>query len=181
MKNHEAQLKCTWTNGIIWAVIATALGLVCRYLLIYFCLPTEITLTIRGVEMVVMYTTDFYNACMVLLMSCIAIPVFAYLFMYYRYMKIAGAHPADLHAVATGRYGRPWIPALIIQLVLTVLWTAVGVFSIAGFLEMYNGMSVNDRISIEVFLVMMLMVMVFDLLLFFIGKILFKPDLVQKN
>lgn len=181
MKNQDTQLKCTWTNGIIWAVITLVLGSVFRFALVYICLPAQKVLKIGGQEVTVNFTSEFYNLSMTLMLACVVIPVVAFLFMYFRYMKIASAHPADLHAVAVGRYGRPWIPAMIIQTVLTIAWAVIGAICIATGWTAGFGLTMNDRIDIEAFLVMVLIALVFDLLLFFVGKLKFKPDLVQKN
>lgn len=180
MKTHDTQLKCTWTNGIIWAVITAIAGGLFRNLIVYFCIVDQLTLEIGGQAVTVFFTSEFYSGCWTLIMGCIFIPLVAYLFMYWRYMKIAGTHPTDLHAVAKGDHGRPWIAALLIQIVLTIVWAVIGAIFIKTAYTT-GAMTVNDRVDIEAFLVLMGFVLVFDLLLFFIGKLLFKPDLVQKN
>lgn len=180
-KRQDTQLKCTWTNGLIWSAITIALAAVCRYLLIWYCVPAQTIWVFNGVETVINFTSDFYNQCMVLLMGCIVIPVLTYLLMYRGYMKLAGKNPSDLHLVATDKVGKPWIFALALQIILTVVWSIIGSFLIYLGMETGRGFSMNDRIDIEVFLVMMVVVLVVDIILFVLGKLLFKPDLVQRN
>ena len=71
---------------------------------------------------------------------------------------------------------------MIVQIVLSLAWMAVGALFI--FLDMetaLSSLSLNDRYDIRQFLVMMLIVLVLDLPMFYLGKRLFKPDLVQIN
>lgn len=182
MKNRNVSLKCTWKNAVIWSVVTAVAGLLYRYAVLWFCVPAQMVVNDGGVETIINFTSDYFTMCMTLLLPCVFIPIGAYLLMYHGYMRIAGENPSDLHAVAIGRYGRPWIGALIVQIVLSLAWMAVGALFI--FLDMetaLNSLSLNDRHDIRQFLMMMLIVLVLDLPMFYLGKRLFKPDLVQIN
>lgn len=171
MKNNDTELKCTWTNGLIWAAITAVAALGIRYALWYF----------------IMWQGDtniFFDAfatlsCWLTMVTAI-FPVIYYLLSYRGYMRLAAHNPANLHGVAEGKYGRPWVLHLILLLVTDAAWTLASLVTVSLALGMDLSM-VNDATAVMTLAALCGIGLALDVILFGLGNKLFKPDLVQNN
>ena len=178
------KLKCTWTNGIIWSAITLVAGIALRWLPWNFL----INLYVRPDNDDYLFSGDLVWTCFGLLCVGAVFAVAMYLMSYAGYMKKAGNYPSDLHGVAHGKYGTPWIAPMIIMLVLDVIWTVVGTIvaavvddRLSGFMYMFSKTFDPDGRAVLLILVVFLVGILVNVLMFFLGNRFFKPDLVQKN
>lgn len=178
------KLKCTWTNGLIWSAITLVAGIGLRWLPWNFL----INLYIRPDNDDYLFTSQLVWTCFGMLCVSAVFAVLMYLVMYRGYMKLAGNYPADLHAVARGKIGKPWILPLIVMLVLDMIWTVVSTLILAniddrmsGFGYLFSKTFDPDGRAVGLILIVFAISVLINVLMFFLGKRFFKPDLVQKN
>lgn len=166
----DATLKCSWKNGIIWAVLTSVAAGVLHYFMWW--------LTIGPLPETIASDNVYFMTRNLLIVSFL-LPALMYLLMYHGYMRIAGRNPYDLAAVARDRHGKPAVLPLIALLVLELLWT---VAAAAGVYFAY-AISINgeDFVIIERFLTASAGNLAVDVILFLTGKRFFKPNQVQAN
>ncbi len=172
MSRNSAELKCTWTNGLIWAAIMSVAAVALRYVLWFF-------LIWKGDTSV--FTDAFCGSSLPLLIASFALAVIMYLIMYRGYMKLAASHPEDLHGVAIDRYGKPALLPLILLAVLEVLWIVVCVVIVWISCQINIFVYENDMTVIITFVALHLVNLLVDLSLCLMGKRFFKPNLVQRS
>lgn len=170
MRSNNTQLKCTWTNGLIWGGILTVVSLAVRFALWYFVFYWDAK----------NYTNEFCDMTRPLMLVPVVIPLLMHLISYRGYMNLAANHPSNLHGVAHGSYGKPWILPMILQLILEIVWIIVCAVIVSISNEM-DLMLDADRMIMIVFVALNVVSLVVDLVLFLLGNRLFKPDLVQSN
>lgn len=171
MKRNDAGLKCTWTNGLIWLIVTCIAAFGIRALLWYF-------LIFLGDADV--YFDAFCFGVVPYLMVSAVFPVLFFFFTYRGYMKIAAKHPDDLHGVAHGLHGKPWIVPLILLIVCELVWVAVST-TVVVFGYMLDFMNEYDLLCFSVFLELSGIHFVVDLVLFLVGTFIFQPNLVRYN
>ena len=180
MAKSNATLKCSWVTGIIYAVVIAVVAAVVIYVGLYYAMPYEmVVFNAYDQAISVQFTADFYSRSMQLMMVSVIFPVIAYLFTYFRYTQLVGVHPEEKEQVKKGTYGRPWILALILQMVFTLVWGLVSV----GMISMGLGLRLDlfaDMILIRQFCLVYGIAMVVDVALLLIGKQFFKPVEVQR-
>lgn len=167
----NAQLKCTWTNCIIWSGISVVLGLGLRILLWY--------LVVYLGDSAVYFDEFCYGILWMLVLSSV-FPVICYIPGYKGYMNRAAIHPDDLYGVAHGQYGHPWIGLLIVLIALDVIWLIVS----GG--NVYLGFALElameaDSICLFTYLGLSVGNMLINIILFCLGALIFQPNLVRKN
>lgn len=167
----NAQLKCTWTNCMIWSGISVVLGLGLRILLWY--------LVVYLGDSAVYFDEFCYGILWMLVLSAV-FPVICYIPAYKGYMNRAAIHPDDLYGVAHGQYGRPWILPLIVLIALDVIWLIVSGGSV------YLGFALElameaDSICFFTYLGLSVGNMLINIILFCLGALIFQPNLVRKN
>lgn len=171
MKNLDTELKCTWTNGLIWAAITAVAAAGIRYMLWYFVMW-------QGDPNI--YFDQFaIISCWVLLVAAV-FPILFFLLSYRGYMRRAAKHPEDLHGVAHGTYGKSW------RLQLGLLIAANAVWMIAGLITVSLALGLDLTMEADATAVMTLAALfgigiALDVALFGIGNRLFKPDLVRNH
>lgn len=166
MANQNTTLKCSWKNGIIWAVITAAAAGGLHWLMWY--------LTVGGLSQAEA-PDEIYYMTQTLLIASFFLPVVAYLIMYKWYMSLAGHNPHQLAAVA--RNGKPALWMMILLAVLEILWILVTTVVVYVFFQIDMG----DMLVIEMYLMASGGCLVVDFVLFLLGKRFFKPDRVQEN
>lgn len=169
MHENDATLKSSWTNGIIWAAIMAVLAVALRYILWY----NKIWMGDTDV-----FSDAFCTNSMALLCVTVLIPVILSLISYKGYMNLAAHNPSKLHLVAQGAFGRPWILALILTLVLEVIWNVVCVviLVIACSLDLAYA---EDMTVIMTFCAINGVGLAVDVVLFLVGNYFFKPNTVM--
>ena len=180
MAKSNATLKCSWVTGVIYAVVIAVVAAVVIYEGLCYAMPYEMVVFDAYDQAVsVQFTDDFYNRSMPLMMVSVIFPVLSYLFTYFRYTQLVGVHPEEKEQVKKGTYGRPWILALVLQLVLMLVWGAVSV----SMISMGLGLRLDlfaDKIMIRQFCLVYGIATVVDAALLLLGKQFFKPTEVQR-
>lgn len=171
MKNQNTDLKCTWTNGLIWAVITAVAALGIRYALWYFVMW-------QGDPKI--YFDEFASLACALMLVATIFPILFYLLSYWGYMRLAAVHPEDLRGVAMGKHGKPWVPQLILLLVTDFVWTVACLITVSIALGMDLSMR-NDMTAVMTLCFLNAGGWVLDLVLFILGNKLLLPDLVNNN
>ncbi len=172
MSNHSTELKCTWTNALIWALVGTAVSVLIRFVM-WFMMVWQGDTSI--------FSDFFCYASLPMLLASALIPVIFYMVMYRKYMKLAAGHPEDLHGVAIGRHGKPLILPLILMIVFAILWilvTTVIVIISSGLSVFLNP---DDMFVTQTFLILSAVNLVLDVVVMLLGNRFFKPNLVQRN
>lgn len=166
----DATFKCSWKNGIIWAVLASVAAVALHCVMWWLTIgPLPETIA----------SDNVYYMTRTLLVASFLLPALMYLLMYHGYTRIAGRNPYDLAAVARDRHGKPAILPLIVLLVLELLWTAVAAVGVYfAYAISING---EDFVVIECLLTASAGNLVADVILFLLGKRFFKPNQVQAN
>lgn len=167
----NAELKCTWTNCLIWSLISLAVGVGLRMLLWYI-------IVFMG-DSGIYFDKFCYGIVWMLLVSAI-FPVLFYIPTYRGYMKRAAIHPDDLYGVAHGKYGRPWILKIILMLLVDALWLIISAIIV------YMGYALDvameaDRICFFTYLGLSGGNIVINIVLFLLGALIFQPNLVSKS
>lgn len=184
------KLKCTWTNGIIWAAITLVAGIALRFLPWNFLITQEPYPGYAHGDGVYLFSDELVWPCFGMLCVSVLFAVAMYLVMYAGYMKLAGNYPADLHGVARGKLGNPWVLPMIIMLVLDLIWAILGIIIVAaiddigvfsGIMYMFSEEVVADGRAMLLLIIVFLTGILFNVPMFLLGKRFFKPDLVQKN
>lgn len=170
-KQQITDLKCTWTNGLIWAVITAAAAAGIRYALWYFVMW-------QGDPDI--YFDEFATLSCWLLLAAAVFPVLFFLLSYRGYMRLAASHPEDLYGVAHGTYAKPWTLQLILLAVADVAWAFASLIIISLSLGL-DLMVENDATAVMTLAALSVAGIVLDVALFGIGNKLFKPDLVRNN
>lgn len=166
MASREGRYESGWKNGLIWTGVMTVLLLIFRWfmwrVLIYMG-DTEI------------FSNDFCDYSLPLLLVSFIIPVAMYLVMYRRYRKAAAEHPNELHRVAHGGFGRPALVPLIWMFVLEAVWfVASGVAIILQF--QLRPSSGDDQTILFTVAILHGLNLALDTALFLLGMRFFKPD-----
>lgn len=126
MATSNATLKCSWKTGIIYTVIIAVIAAAVIWVGLNNAMPYELTVyTADDDPISVLFTDDFYNSSMRLMMVSVIFPVAAYLLMYWRYTVLVGKYPYRKEEVKKGRLGKPWVLPLILQLALMLVWGVV--------------------------------------------------------
>ena len=177
-----AKLKTNWTTGIIFAVAILVLSALAVYGGLYFAMPEELVVYDAFDQAVsVLFTDDLYFTSMDLMMVSALFPVAAYLWMYGWYGNLAGRNPQNKVAIKKGRYGgtRAWVIPGIVLLVLQAVWAAVSWGMVSFSLNLDTALFEDAIMCRQYFLVYGITVVV-ELLLYVMGKLLFKPAIVQQ-
>lgn len=167
----NAQLKCTWTNCMLWSGISLLLGLGLRMLLWYL-------VVFLGDSSV--YFDEFCFGIVWMLLVSAVFPVICYIPTYKGYMNRAAVHPDDLYGVAHGQYGHPWILPLVGLAVLEVVWMGVSATNV------YMGYALDlameaDSVCFFTYLGLCAGNILLDIVFFFLGALIFQPNLVRKS
>lgn len=175
MRREDTQLKCTWTNGLIFSGLCVAVGMGLRALVWWFLVYNQPDAFPDSV-LDVCYTLLGMVAVSLLFL----IPM--YLIMYGTYMRLAGNYPDDLHEVARDKCGaQPALIPAILLIIFDVVWSII--VYVAMNISTFDNTTHNEsHYQAMVFIGILLSVtVVLDVVFFFLGKRFFKPDLVQKN
>ena len=180
MATSNATLKCSWKTGIIYTVIIAVIAAAVIWVGLNNAMPYELTVyTADDDPISVLFTDDFYNSSMRLMMVRVIFPVAAYLLMYWRYTVLVGKYPYRKEEVKKGRLGKPWVLPLILQLALMLVWGVVSWTMISLGL----GLDVTlfaDAIMRRQFVAVYAIAMGLDTALLILGQLFFKPAEVQR-
>ena len=109
----------------------------------------------------------------------ILFPAAAYFGMYGGYVRLAGKMPERKNEIKRGKFGRPWILPLILLVLLMLLWGFTSWIMISTGLMLQTSNPV-DAVMYHRFLLVYGIAMAADLLLYAIGTLLFKPEIIQR-
>lgn len=180
MAKSNATLKCSWMTGVIYAVVIAVVAAIVIYEGLCYAMPYEmVVFNAYDQAISVQFTDDFYNRSMQLMMVSVIFPVLAYLFTYLRYTQLVGVHPEEKEQVKKGRYGRPWILAMILQVVFMLVWGEVSVGMISMGLGL-DGSLFADAVMLRQYWLVYGIATVVDVVLLLLGKQFFKPVEVQR-
>lgn len=180
MAKSNATLKSSWKTGIIYAVVIAVVAAAAIYVGLYYAMPYELIVYDSNDQPIsVLFTDDFYNSSMQLMMVSVIFPVISYLLMYRKYAQLVGEHPHEKEEVKRGKYGRPWILPLVLQLGLMLVWGFVSIAMISLGLGLDSSLFA-DAVMLRQFYMVYGIAVVLDAALFLVGKQLFKPDAVQR-
>ncbi len=177
-----AKLKTNWTTGIIFAVVILVLSVLTVYGGLYFAMPEELVVYDAYDQAIsVLFTDDLYYTSMELLMVSAIFPAGAYLWMYGWYGDLAGKNPQYRAAIRKGRNGgtRAWVVPCIVLLVLQAVWAMVS-WGMISFSLNLDTMLFKDAIMCRQYFLVYGITAVVELLLYVVGKLLFKPGIVQQ-
>ena len=174
MTTTSKKMPTTWTYGIIWTVIMAVAAIVPRYILWFF-------LAWRGDPDV--FSDSFCGTSITLLCISALIGIVMYLLVSYNgYRKLAANNITDLHGVYHGKYGKPYIKALILTAVLEILFFAVGAVLVIIVEELNFFLKADDLTVILTFLMISGISIVADEVLVGLGSKFFKPkEVMQKK
>lgn len=110
---------------------------------------------------------DTKNMILYILLAGALLPIINYLMMYNSYSKKGAHEPMKLRAIAQGQ---SWVLPFAILIIAEVVLVVVMFAGIA----VLDGRFASKAVTCEV------IGMVVDIVLFLIGKMLFKPDMIQK-
>lgn len=166
--HQNANLKSSWTNGIIAAAIILVAGIALRYALWYFQIWMEPDI----------FSDEFCTNSVAILCVTALFPVIFSLISYNGYVNLAARNPAKLHLVARGDFGRPWILSLVLTLVLEIVWNIVCVviLLIACDLDLSYA---EDMQVIMTFVAINGIGLVVDIATFLLGNRFLKPNTVM--
>lgn len=167
----SAELKCTWTNCLIWAFTSPILGAAFRGLAWYF-------VVYLGDANI--YFDEFCYGIIWMLLPSIAFPVICNIPAYRGYMKLADAYKGDLPGVAHGRHGKPWILPLIIMLILDVAWLVISSLNVLSGYVLNLSMEA-DKICFLTYVGLAAGGILFNIVLFWLGIRFFQPNLVRNS
>jgi len=167
--NDNATLKSSWMNGIIGAALVLVVGMALRIALWHFQINLQDDL----------FILEFITNSLWLLVFAPVIPVVFSLISYGGYVDLVAKNAAKLHLVARGEYGRPWILALILTVVLEVIWLGVCVAI------MYLGWGLDpsyypeDAQILQLFLGISGLGLLVDVVMFLLSNRFFKPNTIM--
>lgn len=177
MAKNNAKLESSWTTGIIYAVVIIVLAAVTIYAGLYYAMPYELVVYDSMDQAVsILFTDDFYNSSMELMMVTVVFPAAAYLFMYYRYAKKVGERP---HEKETIKKSGVWVLPLILLVVVLAVWCIVSVLMISLGLGLDSNLFA-DAVMLRQFFLVYGIAAVMEIVLYMVGKFLFKPSIVQR-
>ena len=177
MAKSNATLKINWTIGLIYAAVILVLAAIAIYAGLYYAMPYELVVYDSMDQAVsVLFTDDFYNSSMELMMVTVIFPAAAYLFMYYRYAKKVGERPHEKEAV---KKSGVWVMPFILLLVVLVVWCIVSVLMISLGLGLDSNLFA-DAVMLRQFFLVYGIAAVMEIVLYMVGKFLFKPSIVQR-
>lgn len=168
---NDATLKTSWLNAVFGTILILLIGAGARFGAWYGIMwqgDPEI------------YWTEFATLSIEILMLTVLLPVVTYLIAYGRYKRLAALHPADLHGVAVGEYGKPSRSMGILLVVLEIIGLAV----IAAAVCWHYKIDFNydaDRIAFISLLAIGGGAAVLDLLVYCVIIRILKPDRVQAS
>lgn len=172
MRNKQsAEFYCSWKNGIIWGVIALVAALLVHVGLWYFFLWYQDPNIFQN------------DVCMLAIAFTILsalFPVGFGLICYQGYRRIAANHPDDLHGVAHGSFGRPWILSLILLGVLEFLWLIISTSILSLGMEL-SWMEPLEQIVLSHFLTASVIAAIVDVALYLVGAFIFQPNQVREK
>ena len=177
MAKSNATLRCSWKTGVIYAVIIAVVAAVTIYVGLNNAMPYELIVYDGNDQAIsVLFTDDFYNSSMQLMMASVVFPVISYLLMYRKYAKLVGEHP---HRKEEVKKGKSWIFPLALQVCLMLIWGIVSWTTISLGLGLDSKLFADSVMRRQFFLVY-LIAMVLDAALYLLGKQFFKPAEVQR-
>lgn len=167
----KATLKISWTNAVIGVFLIVLISAGTRFGVWYGLMwmgDPEI------------FWTEFAELSVKILMPSLFLPVITYLLAYSRYKSLAAHHPAELHGVAKGVYGRHSLKLGIMLMVLEgLVFTVIG---IAVKLYFKIDMSYNaDKIAFLTLLEIAAGCAALNLILYIMAIRFLKPDWVQRS
>jgi hypothetical protein len=177
-----AKVKTNWVTGAIYAVVIIAVAALVIYFGLYNAMPeTLMVYDDYNQEVVVPFTDDLYETSMSLMMVSVVFPAVAYLLMYGWYGSLAGKNPQHRNAIRRGQKGGTlaWVVPAVVLLVLQAVWALVSWGMVAFSLNLDTGLFKDSIMCRQYFLVYGIAVVV-QLLLYVVGKLLFKPAIVQQ-
>lgn len=178
MARKKVTLKSSWTVGLVYAGVMAVVSIVVILVGIYNAMPYELIVYDGDQVVTVLFTDDFYCSARTMMLCSTVFPVAAYLWMYGKYVALAGAHPEEKEQVKAGKYGRPWILPMVLMVILMTIWGLVS----SGMISLGLGLDAKlfaDRIMLRQFYLVYVVAMVLDGGLYFLGKQFFKPTLIQ--
>lgn len=170
--------KDSWVTGIVYTIVTAVVAAAAVLLGIYFMMPEQLTVMNELGPLDVFITEDFYNLSRNTLLGSAVIPAAAYLWMYAGYMRLGGLYPQHKREIKKGKLGKPWVLPVVLQIVLLPLWGVVSwlIVSSTYLLKLGNP---SDCVMFQRFVFSYGIAMVVDIFMFVIGKLLFKPSLIQ--
>ncbi len=168
---NDATLKTSWKNAVFGVILILLTGAGARFGAWYFIMwmgDPEI------------FWTKFATLSVEILMLTVLLPVITYLIAYGRYKRLAALHPADLHGVAVGEYGKPSRSMGFLLVVLEILALAVTAFAVG----MHFKIDINydaDRTAFITLLAIGGGAALLDLLVYCVIIRILKPDRVQAS
>lgn len=173
--------KDSWVTGIVYTIITAVVAAAAVLLGIYFMMPEQLTVMTALGPVDVFITEEIYNLSRNTLLGSAVLPAAAYLWMYAEYARLAGLYPQDKRKIKMGKLKgerNPWILPFILLIVLLSLWGVVSwlIVSSTYLLKLGNP---SDYVRFQRFLFSYSIAMAVDILMFVIGKLLFKPSLIQ--
>lgn len=168
---NDATLKTSWKNAVFGVILILLTGAGVRFGTWYFIMW-------QGDPEV--YWTEFATLSIEILMLTVLLPVITYLIAYSRYKRLAALHPADLHGVAVGEYGKPSRKMGLLLVVLQIIALAVIAFAVG----MHFKIDINydaDRTAFISLLTIGSCAALLDLLVYCVVIRILKPDRVQAS
>lgn len=174
----NVRYKVSWVTGIVYTIVTAVVAAAAVLLGIYFMMPEQLTVMTALGPVDVFITEEIYNLSRYTLLGSAVLPAAAYLWMYAGYAHLAGLYPERKREIKKGKLGKPWILPLILLIVLLLLWGVVSwlIVSSTYLLDLVNP---SDSVRFQRFVFSYGIAMAVDILMFVIGKLLFKPSLIQ--
>lgn len=175
------QVKSKWRTGIIYAVVILVLCALTVYGGLYIAMPEELVVYDANDQAVsVLFTDDLYFTSMELMMVSALFPAGAYLWMYGWYADLGGKNSQYITNIKRGERGgtRAWVIPGIVLLVLVAVWALVSWGMLSLSLNLDTALFKDAIMCRQYFLVYGVSAVV-ELLLYAVGKLLFKPEIIQ--
>ena len=170
--------KDSWVTGIVYTIVTAVVAAAAVLLGIYFMMPEQLTVMTTNGSVDVFITEEIYNLSRNTLLGSAVLPAAAYLWMYAGYAHLAGLYPQYKREIKEGKLGKPWILPLILLIVLLLLWGVVS-WLIVSSTYLLNLGGLSDSVRFQRFVFSYGIAMAVDVLMFVIGKWLFKPGIIQ--
>lgn len=168
-KKDSAEYSCSWKNGILWACISLGAALLIHVAVWNYAMWQN--------DPDVFYDEFCLAALGLMIVQCL-LPVLTGVLSYQGYRRIAANHSIDLHGVAHGSYGRPWIVPGILLIAMEVVWLIISMAVMGLGLEL-SWTHPTDRIVLSMFLTIYVVSAVVDGALYLVGAFVFKPNQVR--